>query len=191
MKHRGLRTAALIVAPALLFAGVAAWQSGWWSDAAPTDLPAPFPSPYRTWAEHVAAIDTVIANHRERAGHEPTDWLSPSAEASTWLDRATMTGNVDDYAAALAAVAVSDSRAIAAVKPYALRARIALALHDNAAVEPLLQAAVVDLTFIAILAKITEGANGTFIADGEPFRLRGSIDRVHDLGAIRFLPGDA
>ncbi|MEQ1726330.1 MAG: hypothetical protein ABL882_10445 [Sphingopyxis sp.] len=141
--RRGLRIAALILAPALLLAGAAAWQVGW-TEASPSDLPAPFPSPHRTWAEHVAAIDAAIARNRTRAAAEPSDWLSPSSEAGAWLDRAGMTGRWQDYAAAEAALGVAMERAPAAVKPHPLAARFAMALHRNAAVEPALLAAQID-----------------------------------------------
>ncbi|MEK6540625.1 MAG: hypothetical protein AABZ45_00740 [Pseudomonadota bacterium] len=155
MMARALRIAALILVPAALFAGVAAWQSGglasvlegWWRGAAPITLPTPFPSPHRTWAEHVAAIDAGIARNRTRAASEPTDWLSPSAEAANWLDRASMTGRWQDYAAAEAALAVATSRSPAAVVPHPLRARFAMAVHRNADAEPALRAATIDREF--------------------------------------------
>lgn len=152
MRFRSLRIAAFILLPALLFAGVAAWHSGgveaYWSEPAPDDLPAPFPSPHRTWADHVAAIDRSIIINRSRATTEPSDWLSPSAEAGAWIARAGMTGRWQDYAAAEAALALSAERAPPAVQPHMLRARLALALHRNAEVEPALQhAAVIDREF--------------------------------------------
>lgn len=155
MTFRSLRIAALILVPAALFAGVAAWQSGglasvlegWWRGAAPITLPTPFPSPHRTWSDHVAAIDAGVARNRARAASEPTDWLSPSAEAAHWLDRASMTGRWQDYVAAEGALALSAERAPPAVQPHMLRARLALALHRNGEVEPALQAAVIDREF--------------------------------------------
>lgn len=155
MAFRGLRIAALILLPGLMFAGVAAWQSGglaralegWWRGAAPITLPAPFPSPHRTWADHVAAIDAGVARNRTRAAAEPTDWLSPSAEAAHWLDRAGMTGRWQDYVAAEAALAVAAERAPPAVQPHMLRARFAMAVHRNADAEPALRAATIDREF--------------------------------------------
>ncbi len=148
---RALRLLLLILAPAVIIAGVVAWRdpmqlSGWFG-ATPSDLPAPFPSPHRSWADHVAAIDRAVIVHRFRAEREPSDWLSPSAEAANFLDRASMTGRWQDYAAAEAALALAQQRSVPATAPHALTARLALALHNNAGVEPALRAATADLQF--------------------------------------------
>ena len=148
MLRRNLRIIALILIPALLISLWSAWQAGDWSAGEQhDDLPAAFPSPLTSWDEHIAAIDRAIATHRQRAVREPTDWLSPSAEAGSWLDRAVMTGRWQDYAAAEAALAQSMERAPPSNRPHPLAARLALALHRNDRVEGELQAARADLTF--------------------------------------------
>lgn len=147
-----LRLAALILVPVLLIAGVAAWLNGDLTRA-PSDLPAPFPSPLTSWDDHLAAVDRAIATNHARADAEPSDWLSPSAEAASWLDRATLTGRWQDYAAAEAALAQSMARATPSSRPYPLAARLALALHRNGAVEPALEAARADRMFAEVDAQ--------------------------------------
>lgn len=151
-----LRVAALVVAPAAIIAAVVAWRTAdsnsppIWQQVfgpSPEDLPLPFPAPMRSYDDHVAAFDRAIATHRERAAREPTDWLSPAAEAATWLDRASMTGRWQDYSAAQAALAVSMARTPPSAAPHPLAARLAMALHRNSEVEPALVAARADLEF--------------------------------------------
>lgn len=145
-----IRLLALILLPALLLAAFAMWRNGDWGSLwhdRQDALPAPFPSPLNSWDEHIAAIDHAIVTHRDRAGREPTDWLSPSAEAASWLDRATMTGRWQDYAEAERALALSMERAPPSNTPHPLAARLALALHRNDAVEPALRAATADRSF--------------------------------------------
>lgn len=144
---RWLRIAALILLPALMIAGLGAWRNGGWFDTAHDALPTPFPGPFDSWQDHVAAVDQAIATNRTRAAGEPTDWLSPSAEAASWLERGMMTGRWQDYAAAEAALAMAMARAPVSSKPHPLAARLALALHRNGAVEGELTAATADLTF--------------------------------------------
>lgn len=136
-----------ILGPAAIIAGLALWRDdGLWSSS-PTDLPALFPGAQDDWAEHVAAIDLAVATDRHRAAEEPTDWISPGAEAAALLDRAQLTGRWQDLQAAQAALAVAMARAPPSAAPHPLAARMALALHRNAAIEPALQAATIDLTF--------------------------------------------
>ncbi len=137
----------LIALTLAVIGGVAAWREGLLTGGAPTDLPAPFPSPHDDWAGQIAAIDDTLATHRLRAGQEPTDWLSPAAEAAALIDRAQLTGSIEDLIAAEAALALSMERSPPAARPHPLAARLALALHRNDAVEPALQAATADLTF--------------------------------------------
>ena len=144
---RWVRIAALILLPAVLIAGLGAWRNGGWFDTAHDALPAPFPGPFDSWQDHVDAVDQAIATNRTRAAGEPTDWLSPSAEAASWLERGMMTGRWQDYAAAEAALATAMERAPPSSQPHPLAARLALALHRNGAVEGELAAASADLTF--------------------------------------------
>ena len=134
-----------VLGPALILGAAAAWQQGLLDPAAPTDLPALFPGAQTDWAGHVAAIDDGLTVHRFRAAQEPTDWLSPAAEAAALLDRAQLTGRWQDYAAAETALAQSMARAPEAAKPHPLAARLAMALHRNSALEPALRAATIDL----------------------------------------------
>ena len=143
----------LALIAAALFAGFAAWQSGI-LNSAPDDLPTPFPAPGTSWADHLIAGDRNIAEYRARATHQGDDWLSPSAEAAALLNRAVMTGRWQDYAAAEAALRVAMARAPGPeTRPYPLAARLALALHRNAQVEPALQAARADLEFSQPMAQ--------------------------------------
>jgi hypothetical protein len=137
----------LVALTVALLGGITAWQSGLLSDDRPTDLPAPFPSPHEDWAGQITAIDNALEIHRLRAGQEPTDWLSPAAEAAALIDRAQLTGRIEDWIAAEAALALSMERSPPAARPHPLAARLALALHRNDAVEPALQAATADLEF--------------------------------------------
>ena len=137
----------MIIVPALVISLASVWWSGSGDAGTHAELPVPFPGPLTSWAEHVEAIDRAIATHQQRAGREPTDWLSPSAEAASWIDRASMTGRWQDYAEAERALAMAMARAPESNKPYPLAARLALALHRNQAVEPALTAAVADRTF--------------------------------------------
>ncbi len=134
-----------VLGPALILGGTAAWQQGLMAPAAPKDLPALFPDSTPDWAAHIAALDSGMEVHRFRAAQEPTDWLSPAAEAAALLDRAQLTGRWQDFAAAEAALAQSMVRAPDSAKPHPLAARLALALHRNRAVEPALVAATIDL----------------------------------------------
>ena len=134
-----------ILGPALILGGVAAWQQGVFAPAAPTDLPALFPDSTPDWAAHIAALDAGMEVHRFRSRQEPSDWLSPAAEAAALLDRAQLTGRWQDLAAAQSAMATSMARAPDSAKPHPLGARLALALHRNRAVEPALAAATIDL----------------------------------------------
>lgn len=136
-----------ILGPAALIGGVVAWNSSELWSSSPTELPALFPDAQNDWAEHVAAIDRAVASNRHRAAQEPTDWISPSAAAAALLDRAQLTGRWQDLQAAESALATAMARAPASAAPHPLAARMALALHRNAAIEPALQAATVDLTF--------------------------------------------
>lgn len=136
-----------VVAPALLIGGMTAWQQGLlWPDAE-RDLPALFPTPYASWDEHVAAIDLAMETHRMRAAQEPTDWLSPSAEAGAWLDRAQFTGRWQDIAEAERSLALAMQRAEPATRPWLLAARLALTLHRQRDIEPLLASARADRQF--------------------------------------------
>ncbi len=134
-----------ILGPALILGGVAGWQQGLFAPSAPTDLPAPFPDAMPDWAAHIAAIDSGMEVHRFRSDQEPSDWLSPAAEAAALLDRAQLTGRWQDLAAAETALAQSMARAPDSAKPHPLAARLAFALHRNGAVEPALVAATIDL----------------------------------------------
>lgn len=154
---RWARLVLLIMAPAAIIAAVVAWRSHdangptLWQQVfgpEPDDLPLPFPAPMRSFDDHIAALDRAITTHRDRAAREPTDWLSPGAEAATWLDRAAMTGRWQDYAAAESALALAMRRAPPSAAPHPLAARLAMALHRNAEVEPALVAARVDLEFV-------------------------------------------
>lgn len=136
-----------VLGPALLLSGVTAWQQGLFAPAPPSDLPALFPDAAPDWAAQVDAIDGGLEIHRFRARQEPTDWLSPAAEAAALLDRAQLTGRWQDLAAAEAALAQSMARAPGSAKPHPLAARLAMALHRNSAVEPALRAATSDLEF--------------------------------------------
>lgn len=134
-----------ILFPAAVFAAVAWWQGGG-GPAVPTDLPAPFPAPEESWQAELTAIDASIARYRSRAAQEPTDWLSPEGEMAAWLDRAQMTGRWQDLVEAEAALDRSRSRYPAQMTPWAASARLAMALHRNAAVEPALAGMAADLT---------------------------------------------
>ncbi len=124
--------------PALAIAGVEAWQQR--GGAEPTDLPAPFPSPADDWTATIAAIDTGIANHRARAAHEPTDWLSPESEARAWMERAQLTARWQDYAEAERAINLARERAPTGLAPFPTIARLDQMLHRNAAVAAALDA---------------------------------------------------
>lgn len=150
---RRVRWPVFVLAPAALIAGIALWQSDRLGPVAQTELPALFPSVHRNWADHVAAIDGSLSVHRFRAAQEPTDWLSPSAEAAALLDRAQLTGRWQDIAAARDALATSMARAPEASKPWPLAARLALTLHRNGDIEPALQAAVADRAFAEAAAQ--------------------------------------
>lgn len=142
-----LRWPLLIALTVAVIGGVTAWREGLLTGGAPTDLPAPFPSPHDDWAGQIAAIDDALATHRLRAGQEPTDWLSPAAEAAALIERAQLTGRIEDLITAEAALALSMERSPPAARPHPLAARLALALHRNDAVEPALEAATADLEF--------------------------------------------
>lgn len=142
-----LRWLILPLLVAAIFAVAGNWRALSPFGAPPVDLPMPFPSPHRTWADHIRAIDQAIAQHRERGARTAEDWLSPGAEAAAWLDRAAMTGRWQDLVAAERALDQAMARAPAAAAQHPLAARFALAVHRNAAVEPALEAARADLEF--------------------------------------------
>ncbi len=146
-RRQWLRWPLLIALTLAIVAGMAAWREDPPGRNPPTALPAPFPSPHNDWAGYLAAIDARIARHRARTAQEPSDWLSPAATAGAMLDRAQLTGRWQDLAAAEAALAEAMRRAPTSAAPHPLAARLALALHRNAAVEPALQAATADLEF--------------------------------------------
>lgn len=142
-----VRVALLVLLPAALIAAIGGWLGGGSLWSVDPDLPAPFPSPLASWPDHVDAIDAAIDSHRGRGASEPTDWISPGAEAAAWLNRATLTGRWQDYAGAETALDLAMRRAPPSAAPHPLAAKFALAVHRNAAVEPALIAARADREF--------------------------------------------
>lgn len=136
-----------VVAPALLLGGITLWQQGALWPAGQADLPELFPTAYSSWDEHVAALDLGMETHRLRTAQEPTDWLSPAAEAAAWLDRAQFTGRWQDIAEAERDLALSMQRGEPATRPWLLAARLALTLHRQRDIEPLLESARADRQF--------------------------------------------
>lgn len=88
------------------------------------------------FADELAAIDRRIAAHRARAD-ATKGWLVRASIAEDYLERARLSGDYDDYAAAEAALAEAFQGAPAGAGPFMTRAQLHFTLHrlDQAAAD--------------------------------------------------------
>lgn len=111
------------------------WQSG----TAPIDEGEPQPVALAafgsTYSEVMAAVDAAIANAEAQAAAASDQWLMHENVARSYLERARLSGNYDDYVAADAALGRAFAVAAPGTGPHFLRAQLDFRLHRLAEAE--------------------------------------------------------
>ncbi len=106
---------------------------------------APQPSAYQlptgraTHSEALASIEARLRGARARAAEQPDRWMAHEAVATAVMDRARLTGSLEDYAFAQQALALAFEAAPGS-GPHLSQAALDYTLHRLAEVEPSLQA---------------------------------------------------
>lgn len=97
-------------------------------DAAPPESTPTRPKATVRYADELAAVDERIKAHRARAD-ATTGWPVLASLADDYLERARLTGDYDDYAAAEAALKEAFGRAVDGGGPLFTRAQLHFTLH--------------------------------------------------------------
>ena len=131
---RGERITAGIIWGGLIV-GVVLWGSleGTTHDVAVEPVPG--------YEASVQRLDDVIGSLTARASRNASDWFTLGQLAAEYLERARLTGSLDDYRLAERAIDTAFERAPHGAGPFLLRARLNFAMHRFERIEPDLQAA--------------------------------------------------
>ena len=117
-----------------LVAALAAGLLGGKREHPHADAPLAIPAP--TYLAELQRISDTIESLRDGISRTPASWMAFEQLASAHLERARLTGDHDDYAAAESLIAGAFAIAPDGAGPFQLRAALSFTLHRLDAVEP-------------------------------------------------------